>query len=400
MKALRRYPDVPAMLRAMKPSYPVYCVRRAAFRRAARAFIDDFPGLVLYAVKCNPHPLVLRALYEAGIRHFDTASLPEVGLVWELFDEAEAYFHNPVKSRAAIDMARRVYEVWSYTIDSHEELDKLSATLGPGGGSGEPVVIMVRFATPGGFAAYDLSAKFGATPAVAADLLRAVAERGFQAGLAFHVGSQCIHPEAWSIAMRQSGDILERAGVPIRCLNVGGGFPADYPHVAAPALPAFIEAIRRGREEIGLDPSVTLMCEPGRALVADGVSLVVQVHLRKGNMLYINDGIYGSLSETVTAGLQPPLKLHRPDGAAPQQALAAFKMFGPTCDNTDVLPNPFYLPADVREGDWIEIGQLGAYSNALATRFNGFFPETFLEIEDPKLPAEPPPGLAPPGDGA
>jgi ornithine decarboxylase len=374
----KQFPDVRSMVAALQPSYPVYCARPLVVARAAQRFLELFPGRVLYAVKCNPHPRVLRALYDAGIRHFDTASLPEIALVRESFADAGAYFMHPVKARAVIRTAARVYGVDTFVVDHIDELTKvLDETDG-----GEGVTIMVRIKTPqveGTF--YHLAAKFGAEPADAAALLVEARSRGCQVGLAFHVGSQCLVPGAYGQALALVGEVLERARLPIQMLDVGGGFPAEYVGTNMPPLEDFIAEIEAGARALKLRRDCVLMCEPGRALVADGMSLVVQVQLRKENQLYINDGIYGSLSEMVTAGLRLPARLVRLRG--PYSAVSrSFGLNGPTCDSLDVLPAPFELPDDVREGDWIEIDRVGAYSNALASRFNGFYPETLVVVQD------------------
>ncbi len=374
----KRFPDVRAMVAALQPSYPVYCLRPEVLRRTVARFLDLFPGRVLYAVKCNPHPRVLRALYDAGIRHFDTASLPEIALVRESFPDAGAYFMHPVKGRAVIRTAARVYGIDTFVIDHEDELAKvLDETAG-----GEGVTLVVRLATPpveGAF--YHLSAKFGAAPEAAAAMLREARSRGCQVGLSFHVGSQCLSPGAFTTALEIVGRVLAMAATPIQILDVGGGFPTRYLDDNVPPLESYMTAIEAALPALGLRRDCVLMCEPGRALVADGVSLVVQVQLRKDDRLYINDGIYGSLSEMVTAGLRLPARLVRLKRARPD-ANASFVLNGPTCDSLDVLPATFDLPADVREGDWIEIDRVGAYSYALASRFNGFYPETLVTVDD------------------
>ncbi len=374
----KQFPDARAMVAALQPSYPVYCLRPDVLRRSAARFLELFPGRVLYAVKCNPHPSVLKALYEAGIRHFDTASLPEIALVREKFPDAGAYFMHPVKGRAVIRMAARVYGIDTFVVDHEDELGKvLDETEG-----GEGITIVVRLETPpveGTF--YHLSAKFGAKPDAAVALLREARSRGCQVGLAFHVGSQCLVPGAYAKALVIVGEVLEQAATPIQLLDVGGGFPAEYLGTNMPPLEDYIAEIEAGLKRLALRRDCILMCEPGRALVADGVSLVVQVQLRKDGQLYINDGVYGSLSEMVTAGLRLPARLVRLRGAASDET-ASFVLNGPTCDSLDVLPAPFELPADVREGDWIEIDRVGAYSYALASRFNGFYPETLVTVRD------------------
>ena len=370
------FADARAVVAALTPSYPVYLLRPHVLKRTARAFLDSFPGRILYAIKCNPHPLVVKALYDAGIRHFDTASLPEIAQVREQFRDAEPYFMHPVKGRAVIQSAYQVYGVRQYVVDHESELAKVLDVTG-----GEGLSIVVRMETPKTEALYDLSAKFGAQPDEAARLLGIVAKEGIQPGLAFHVGSQCTTPLAYRNAMELAGQVIAKAGVNIHVLDVGGGFPAAYPGSQAPPLGSFIEEIVNGAKAINLRNDCVLMCEPGRALVADGMSLLVQVHLRKEGQIYINDGLYGGLSETKIANIQLPVRAIRLDGTLSAR-VAAFTVNGPTCDSIDVLPHPFLLPDDIREGDWIEIGQVGAYSNANATRFNGFFTDTFVEVED------------------
>jgi ornithine decarboxylase len=375
------FATVRAMVEALQPSYPVYCLRPHILRATAQRFLELFPGRVLFAVKCNPHPAVLRALYEAGIRHFDTASLPEIALIRERFPDAGAYFMHPVKGRAVIRTAARVYGIDTFVVDHEDELAKVLDETG----GGEGITIVVRLETPpveGTF--YHLAAKFGAKPEPAALLLREARSRGCQLGLAFHVGSQCLVTGAYGEALKIVGDVLEIAQTPIQMLDIGGGFPAQYLGTNAPPLEDYVAEIEAGVKALKLRRDCVLMCEPGRALVADGVSLVVQVQLRKNGQLYINDGIYGSLSEMVTAKLRLPARLVRL-GGEPARRTKAFVLNGPTCDSLDVLPAPFHLPKDVREGDWMEIGRVGAYSNAVATNFNGMRPETWVTVEDSPL---------------
>jgi ornithine decarboxylase len=373
-----QFPDVRTMVAALKPSYPVYCLRPVVIRRTAQRFLDLFPGRVLYAVKCNPHPRVLKELYSAGIRHFDTASLPEIALVRESFPDAGAYFMHPVKGRAVIHTADSVYGIDTFVVDHQDELTKV---LDETGGA-EGLTIVVRIKTPpveGTF--YHLAAKFGAEPDEAAAMLKEAHSRGAQIGLCFHVGSQCLIPGAYAEAMKIVGDVLERTKLPLQILDVGGGFPAEYLANKPPPLESYVAEIEEGVKALKLRRDCVLMCEPGRALVAEGISLVTQVQLRKGTQLYINDGIYGSLSEMVTAGLRLPARVVRLKGT-PSTETMSFTLNGPTCDSLDVLPGTFELPADTQEGDWIEIDRVGAYSHALATRFNGFHPETLVVVED------------------
>lgn len=370
-----RFASVDDMVAALRPAHPVFCLRPALLRDAAKRFVEAFPGRVLYAVKCNPHPWVLSALHDGGVSNFDTASLPEIDSVKSLFPDANAYFHHPVKSREAIRRAYREYGVRQFTIDHPAELEKLVDEC-----DGGDLEIEVRFATPPGFATFDLSTKFGATPQHAVSLLRAVADKGLTPTLAFHVGSQCTSPEAYRIALLLAGQILDAADLPVASLNVGGGFPTAYPNAATSPLETYFAEIEAGVRLLELPDDCQLLCEPGRALVADGVSLVVQVDLRKDHVLYVNDGIYGSLSEMVHGKADFAVRVVRPGGSASAPNELQFTVFGPTCDANDMLPFTWILPDDVREGDWIEVSQVGAYSNALATHFNGFYADKFVTI--------------------
>ncbi len=378
---IRDFATVEDMIAALTPSYPVYCLRPEIVTRTVGKFLDLFPGRVLYAVKCNPHPEVLKALYKAGIRHFDTASLPEIAQVRENFPDAACYFMHPVKGRAVIAAASRIYNVDAYVIDHPRELDKI---LDETGGA-EGLTIFVRLTTPpvaGAF--YHLAAKFGAEIEAAAAMMKDARSRGAQVGLAFHVGSQCLVPGAYGEALRIVGETIAKAGIDIVALDVGGGFPAEYVGTNMPPLEAFMAEIESGLAALKLRRDCVIMCEPGRALVAHAMSLVVQVQLRKDNQLYINDGIYGSLSETVDAGLRLPVRAIRPKGVLSAER-REYVLNGPTCDSLDVLPSTFSLPADIDEGDWIEIDRIGAYSHALATRFNGLTPETLVTVHDRPL---------------
>ncbi len=373
---MRRFADPESMIVALEPSNPIYCLRPHVLAETAGRFLDGFAGRVLYAVKCNPHPAVLQGLFDAGIRHFDTASLTEIAAVCEAHPEAEAYFMHPVKSRAALLSAHRVYDMRHYVIDHADELEKILQVTGGGDFN-----VLVRVATPPGKAVFELSAKFGAEEYQAVKLLRDVHEAGLGTGLAFHVGSQCVDPEAFTRALGIVGRVMEDAGVPVKFIDVGGGFPANYANHDAPPLDDYFAAIREGLAALPPDPGRIAMCEPGRALVAGACSLVVQVQLCKGKTLYINDGIMHSLSE-LAAGIRLPARLIRPAGDF-AKVLQEYTVFGPTCDSADVLPDTIALPADVREGDWIEFGQIGAYSNAMATHFNGFHPDTFVTVDSP-----------------
>lgn len=375
-------PCVDEVVRSLRPEEPLHCLRPGVVRHTAAAFRAAFKGTVLYAVKCNPEPAVLRAVWDGGIRHFDCASISEVQLVRRLFPGAEIHFMHPVKSRSAIREAWLQHGVRDFVFDSEGELAKITEELNrpetvrlavrPG--------LFVRLGLPETGASINLSKKFGASVEDAAALLRAARPLAGKLGLAFHVGSQCLDPLAWRDAIRLAGEVIRAADVPVEVLDVGGGFPVAYPDMDPPPLGAFMAEIDAAYEALQM-PGLKLWAEPGRALAGGGSSVVVQVQMRRGNMLYINDGVYGALADAGVLHCRFPTRLLRA-GRSHGALDAAFGFFGPSCDSLDVMNGPFLLPDDVAEGDWIEIGQLGAYGTCLRTAFNGFDRAALVEVSD------------------
>jgi ornithine decarboxylase len=371
-----RLPTVDEAVLAAQPAEPMHCLRPAVITDTAAHFVSSFHGDVLYAVKCNPEPGVLRAMWAGGVRHFDCASAGEVSLVRQMFPAAEIHFMHPVKSRPAIREAYWRHDVRDFVLDSASELAKIMDETD----GAEDLGLVVRLALPAGGALYDLSGKFGAPVEEAAELLRAARPLARRLGVSFHVGSQCMDPLAYRRALVLAAEAIRRAGVVIDIIDVGGGFPVSYPDLEPPPLGAYFAEIEGAFEELGL-PVARLWAEPGRALVAAGASVVVQVQLRRGDTLYVNDGVYGSLSDAGTPAFRFPARLI---GALPaaSEVLRPFAFYGPTCDSADYMKGPFWLPADIEEGDWIEIGQLGAYGACLRTAFNGFDCGQFVEVRD------------------
>jgi ornithine decarboxylase len=379
-------PLVDAVVAAARPVDPLLCLRPAVIAAAARRFVDCFPGDVLYAVKCNPEPRVLRALWTGGVRHFDCASLAEVELVRRLFPAAEIHFMHPVKTRPAIREAFHHQGVTDFAFDSAEELAKILQETVPVGLVGDPPTLglFVRLALPNRGAVYDLTGKFGAPLEEVIDLLRTARPHAARLGISFHVGSQCLDPDAYARALALAGEAIARAGVGVDIVDVGGGFPVSYPDMTPPPLGDYIAAITAAAAN--LPEMVRLWAEPGRALVASGGSVVVQVLLRRRDAVFVNDGVYGSLSDAGALGFRfPARRIRLGETGEAEVALADFALFGPTCDSVDRMRGPFRLPMDVREGDWVELGQLGAYGACLRTRFNGFGRFDLVEVADPPM---------------
>ena len=366
---MRTYHTPLDLVRERPPERPVALVRPGVLAVAARWFQEHFKGDVFYAVKANPSPWVVKALASEGVRSFDVASVPEIELVAEHAPGARMAFMHPVKSRRAISAAYFDHGVRTFSLDTHEELDKiLDAT-----GGAKDLTLIVRLAAPSdGGAVYSLSGKFGVEPHAAPDLLLA-ARRATQdlMGVSFHVGSQCMRPTAYQGAMASASRSLVRAGVFADIVDVGGGFPSVYPGMVPPDLADYVDSIHRGFNEMMVHETTELWCEPGRALVAESSSILTKVELRKGDALYLNDGSYGALFDAAHSKWPFPVKLIR-DDPPPEGELKPFRFYGPTCDSIDHMPGPFWLPEDVGEGDYIEIGMLGAYGVAMNTRFNGF----------------------------
>lgn len=367
--------DVAAMLRAWQPAEPVYCVYPAVYRQHTRAFLEGFPGRVLYAVKANDEPAVLAELVAGGVRHFDCASLPEVALVHGLCPEGTAYFMIPARLRGAAGTAFAEHGVRHFMIDHAEDLPRLAAEVRLA-----ECVVFTRIAVHHASASQDLSSKFGAPPRHAVALLAATRDAGAEPALAFNVGSGVRDPAAYGHALGVAREVLGQAGFPVRLVDIGGGFPRSYPGFRVPPLQAFFDAVVQARDALPLTADGELLCEPGRALAAPGLSAVVEVLQRKEDRLYLNDGMYGAFWE-LRFGMQTgyPVRAFR-DAARHRGEEREFSLFGPTCDSTDCFPGRVCLPADTRPGDHLEFGQIGAYSLAGRTRFNGHYSDRIVTI--------------------
>jgi ornithine decarboxylase len=362
-----------ALLSDRSPVDPVVCLRPHLIRARARRMLDAFPGDVLYAVKCNDAPEVLRALWAGGVRQFDTASIGEVRAVKALLPEAACHFMHPVKSAGAIAEAYHELGVRRFVFDHADELGKIVAATG----EAKDLELFVRLAVPGEGALLSLTGKFGVPVEEAAALVRAARGHAKEVGITFHVGSQCVDPLAFARAIGLAAEVVRQVG-PVDHLDVGGGFPAVYKG-DEPAFEVFVATVREAVARHGL--RCRLQCEPGRALVADGASVLTRVELRRGESLYLNDGVYGNLAELKWIGPQFPLQLVRP-GRPSDRHRVGFDLYGPTCDSIDSMPGPHWLPADTDDGEWVEVGMMGAYSNALKTRFNGFRTDRMAFIDD------------------
>jgi len=353
-------------------------VRPASVSVAARWFQNNLKADVFYAVKANPSPWVIETLVANGVNAFDVASVAEIELVRSVSKDARLAFMHPVKSRGAIKSAYYGHNVRTFVLDSHDELNKILDVTN----HAADLNLVVRMGVSADGAAYSLSGKFGVSPDQAPALLLATrqAVKDGLMGVSFHVGSQCMRPSAYEAAMTQVGRAIKKAGVFVDIVDVGGGFPSVYPGMVPPDLNEYADAIHRGFAEMPVSETTELWCEPGRAIVAESSSILCRVDLRKGDALYLNDGSYGSLFDATHSRWPFPTKLVR-DGESASE-LKPFRFYGPTCDSIDHMPGPFWLPADIREGDFIEIGMMGAYGVAMSTGFNGYGSHDIAVVED------------------
>ena len=361
---------------ALRPVQPVTLIRPHAARRAARFFVEKFPGRSLYAVKANPSPDLLKELWDSGITHYDVASIAEVRLVAETLPDAVLCFMHPVKAVEAIAEAYQRYGVRTFSLDTMEELEKIVTATG----GATDLNLLVRIRVSSDHSKLSLAAKFGAEPDEMKALLIAARQAADALGICFHVGSQAMTPAAYAEAMERVRAAIVAAAVTVDIVDVGGGFPSSYPGMEPPPLTLYFETIHRAFEDLPISYSAELWCEPGRALCAEYASLVVRVEKRRGDTLYINDGAYGALFDAAHVGWRFPVKLLREPESEVRDM--AFSFYGPTCDDLDHMAGPFLLPADVKAGDYLEIGMLGAYGCAMRTRFNGFGSDLTVVAED------------------
>ena len=371
-----------SVARLLRPTQPVTLVRPHAARRAARFFLSKFPGTSMYAVKANPSADLIRTLWDAGLTHYDVASIAEVRLVREVAPNAVLCFMHPIKPPEAIAEAYHSHGVRVFSLDSIDELDKIVAATSKDGVAATDLTLCVRLRVSSSHSKLSLASKFGVHADEAAPVLMAARQVADALGICFHVGSQAMSPQAYGDAMAQVRAAIVGAGVTVDIVDVGGGFPSIYPGMEPGRLEAYFEVIHRAFEALPISYSAELWCEPGRALCAEYSSVLVRVEARKGDVLYINDGAYGALFDAAHIDWRFPVELVR-DTASRARDME-FSFWGPTCDDMDYMRGPFALPADIAAGDYIEIGMLGAYGSAMRTGFNGFTAgETVIVSDEP-----------------
>jgi ornithine decarboxylase len=374
---MEKFKSVDELVKQLRPTEPVYCIRRKSIQLSSKYFQNKFPGKILYAVKTNPNPDVLKTILESGINSFDIASIKEIEAIKKINPNAICSYMHTVKSRESINESYFKYGIKAYSLDTKDELIKIIESTN----NAKDLELFIRVAVSNEHAEIDLSKKFGAINSEASALLRLAKQYAKKIGLSFHVGSQCMHPISYTKGIAEIGNIIKKTKIIPDVINIGGGFPTIYPDLIPQSLDNYFKEINEALSNLKLKKLPEVICEPGRAIVAESGSTIVRVNLRKKQKLYINDGTYGTLFDAGVPNIVYPSRIIK-NGRFISKKLTAFDFYGPTCDSMDYMKGPFILPNNIKENDYIELGQLGAYGLTFRTEFNGFFSDNIYEVED------------------
>ena len=374
---MEKFKSVDELVKQLRPTEPVYCIRRKSIQLSSKYFQNKFNGKILYAVKTNPNPDVLKTILESGINNFDIASIKEIEAIKKINPNAICSYMHTVKSRESINESYFKYGIKAYSLDTKDELIKIIESTN----NAKDLELFIRVAVSNEHAEIDLSKKFGAINSEASALLRLAKQYAKKIGLSFHVGSQCMHPISYTKGIAEIGNIIKKTKIIPDVINIGGGFPTIYPDLIPQSLDNYFKEINEALSNLKLKKLPEVICEPGRAIVAESGSTIVRVNLRKKQKLYINDGTYGTLFDAGVPNIVYPSRIIK-NGKFISKKLTAFDFYGPTCDSMDYMKGPFILPNNIKENDYIELGQLGAYGLTFRTEFNGFFSDNIYEVED------------------
>ena len=353
---------------------PFFIYKPKNLEKSVNYFIKNFSGEAMYAVKANPSEFILRKIHKLGIRSFDVASINEIKLVKNLFDNLEIYFMNPVKPRHAINEAYHKYGVRHFSLDNDNELHKIIESTG----YAKDLNLHLRISVPNHFSRINLSKKFGTDGFKSKTLLKKIKQISKKVGVSFHLGSQCIEPNAYKLAINKTSSLIKESNIDVDFFNIGGGFPAKYLGIKQQPLIKYFKLINNEFLKNFKNSKTKLLSEPGRVLVSNSMSLIVRVDLRKRNILYINDGKHSFLHDAGEHDFIYPVKIFK---KKKKSKFIPFSFYGPTCDSNDFMRGPFLLPELTNEGDYLEIEEMGAYSLSMKNNFNGFFskPKVFIE---------------------
>lgn len=366
---------------AKKHGTPLFVIDHKALRQNIAAFKKYLPRVQpYYAVKANSNPEIIQTLYKSGAS-FDVASMPEFLIVHEnikdLPDKArqdyiwdKIIYANPIKAEETLRELDKYKPLMTY--DNYEEIKKIKK-FSPHAG------LALRLKVPNTGAMVELSSKFGAAPGEAVDLIDAAHKTGLIVeGLSFHVGSQCTNFENYVQALNLASNIFREAksrGYTLKLLDIGGGFPAPYDENVEP----FKHLAKKLNAELKrlFPKEIEILAEPGRFMVATAAALVAKVvgkAKRDGKICYyINDGVYHTFSGIIFDHCQYHIKAFK---KGPRHISA---VFGPTCDALDTISLSEELP-DLKLGDLVYSENIGAYSHASSTYFNGFPPAKVVHI--------------------
>ncbi len=359
---------------------PLFVIDHEALRKAYRLFRKHLPRVqAYYAVKANPDPEIVRTLFKEGAS-FDVASMPEFKIVWENIKSMPAkkrqdwiwdkiIYANPTKPTDTLEELNQYKPL--VTFDNVEEIHKIKKHA-PNAG------LVLRLKVPNTGAMVELSSKFGANPGEAVDLILEADRVGLTVeGLSFHVGSQTTNFENYVQALHLSANIYQEARdrgyTKMNLLDIGGGFPAPYDDSVKP-FPVLAKVINTELDRL-FPKDVQILAEPGRFLAAvcgTSVASVIGKAVRDGKTsYYINDGVYHTYSGVIFDHCKYPVKAFK------KGPTSICSVFGPTCDALDVVSMAENLP-DLERGDLVYSVNIGAYSHASATYFNGFPPATVV----------------------
>ena len=374
---MKKFKTVEKLVNQLRPNNPIYCIRKQPIHTASKFFQNNFPGKILYAVKTNPNFEVLKTILSSGINQFDVSSIKEIEAIRNLNKDVKCSYMHTIKSRENIKDAYFKHNIKTFALDSKDELIKIIETTN----YAKDLELFVRVSVSNEHAEIDLSKKFGAITSEAIGLLRLTKQYSKKVGISFHVGSQCMHPISYTKGIEEIGKIIKKTKILPDYINVGGGFPTIYPDLISQPLLNYFREIKESLSNLNLGRLPEIICEPGRAIVAESGSTIVKVILRKKQKLFINDGTYGTLFDAGVPNIVYPSKLIT-NGRIISKKITAFDFYGPTCDSMDYMKGPFLLPNNIKEGDYIELGQLGAYGLTFRTEFNGFYSDEIYEVED------------------
>ena len=362
---------------------PLFIVDHDEIRRNYAAFRKYLPRIqVYYAVKANPDPAIVKTLFDAGAS-FDVASMPEFRIVHEYIKDMpdkqrqdwiwdKIIYANPIKANETLQELNQYKPL--VTFDNSEEIKKIKKHAPQAG-------LALRLRVPNTGAMVELSSKFGAPPGEAVDLILEADKLGLTVeGISFHVGSQTTNFGNYVAAIELAANIFKEAKnrgyTKMNLLDIGGGFPAPYDDSVKP-FRELAKVINRELDRL-FPKNIQILAEPGRflcATAATAVSKIIGKVVRDGKLsYYINDGVYHTFSGVIFDHCHYHLKSFK---RGPTEICS---VFGPTCDALDVVSMAENLPADLQLGDLLYSEQIGAYSHASSTYFNGFPPATVVHI--------------------